>query len=90
MDPLFIATGSNSSGHRDPSQRSQTTGEQNRDPFVVVLGIAQDGGHPQPGCTRACCAGIDPISRHLPACLGVIDPESQQRWIIDATPDPSN
>ncbi len=27
-----------------------------RPPFIVVLGIAQDGGYPQAGCRKSCCA----------------------------------
>ncbi|MHC4413933.1 MAG: MBL fold metallo-hydrolase [Planctomycetota bacterium] len=60
-----------------------------RDPYVVVLGIAQDGGAPQAGCRRACCAdrgGGEPKHRYV-SCLGVVDPATSQRWIIDATPD---
>ncbi len=48
----------------------------------MVLGIAQDGGHPQAGCHAACCAPT--AGHHLPASLGLIDGDS--RWIIDATP----
>lgn len=54
------------------------------DPFVVVLGIAQDGGRPQTGCRKSCCVGRSQLS---PACLGIVDPVAGRRWIIDATPD---
>jgi pyrroloquinoline quinone biosynthesis protein B len=53
-------------------------------PTLVVLGVAQDGGHPQPGCRRPCCASG--VARHLPACLGLLDPASGRRWLLDATP----
>ena len=36
---------------------------------VTVLGIAQDGGHPQPGCLRPCCANI--TEPHYPVSLGI-------------------
>jgi pyrroloquinoline quinone biosynthesis protein B len=54
---------------------------------VVVLGVAQDGGHPQAGCTRACCAAAwdDPRRGHLVASLAVVD--GDRAWIVDATPD---
>ena len=57
-------------------------------PWVVVLGTAQDGGVPQAGCRRACCAATrsDPGLQRLPACLAVVDPVSGGRWIIDCTP----
>ena len=59
------------------------------DPFVVVLGIAQDGGFPQAGCKKNCCAKawVDRSKRRHVSCLAIIDPVSSQRWIIDATPD---
>lgn len=59
------------------------------DPFVVVLGIAQDGGFPQAGCRKDCCAEawVDQTKRRHVSCLAIIDPVSSQRWIIDATPD---
>lgn len=51
-----------------------------------VLGIAQDGGHPQAGCRRPCCAGLAPGAGHLPACLAIVDEATGQRWLVDATP----
>lgn len=59
------------------------------EPFIVVLGIAQDGGFPHAGCEKACCASAwkDPdLKRHV-TCLGIVDPSTSQCWIIDATPD---
>jgi pyrroloquinoline quinone biosynthesis protein B len=56
-------------------------------PFVVVLGIAQDGGRPQAGCDRTCCAAAwaDPALHRRPACLGIVDP-GVGAWLVDATP----
>ena len=58
-------------------------------PFAVVLGIAQDGGYPQAGCNRSDCiaAWNDPSLRERVASLAIIDPVSNERWIIEATPD---
>ena len=53
-----------------------------RAPEAVVLGIGQDGGRPQIGCRRACCADADPVT---PACLALIGSDGR-RWLIDATP----
>lgn len=53
-------------------------------PFLLVLGVAQDGGHPQPGCTRTCCA--EGSARHLASSLAVVDPAAGARWLVDATP----
>jgi pyrroloquinoline quinone biosynthesis protein B len=65
------------------------THEMQNVPFIVVLGIAQDGGVPHAGCDRKCCAAAwsDPKLRRRVVCLAIVDPQSQQRWIIEATPD---
>ena len=55
-------------------------------PAVVVLGIAQDAGAPQAGRfddTRWNDAG----AARMVACLGIVDPRTGHRWMIDATPD---
>lgn len=59
------------------------------DPYVLVLGIAQDGGAPQAACHGACCAERwqDPAKRLHVASLAIVDPDARQRWLIDATPD---
>ena len=59
------------------------------EPFVAVLGVAQDGGYPQVGCRKACCknAWKDPALRRHVASLAIVDPQSQQRWLLDCTPD---
>ena len=49
---------------------------------VTVLGIAQDGGHPQPGCLRACCANI--TEPHYPVSLGIRSSEGTN-LLIEAT-----
>ncbi|HXH41266.1 MAG TPA: MBL fold metallo-hydrolase [Thermoanaerobaculia bacterium] len=58
-------------------------------PYAVVLGIAQDGGYPQAGCNRPDCVAAwhDPKLRQRVVSLAIVDPQSRQRWIIDATPD---
>ena len=55
-------------------------------PWVVVLGIGQDGGYPQAG-TKEHPAWDDPGLRRLPACLGLVDPASGERWLFEATPE---
>jgi pyrroloquinoline quinone biosynthesis protein B len=59
------------------------------EPYLVVLGTAQDGGYPQAGCQRECCASAwrDPSQRCGPACVAVVDPATRERWLFDATPD---
>lgn len=58
-------------------------------PYTLVLGIAQDGGYPQAGCNRPDCAAAwrDLDKRHRVASLAIVDPQSKQRWLLDATPD---
>lgn len=58
-------------------------------PLTVLLGTAQDAGFPHVGCRNACCerAWSDPSRHRLPCCLGIVDPDSQQRWMIDCTPE---
>jgi pyrroloquinoline quinone biosynthesis protein B len=59
------------------------------DPFIAVLGIAQDGGYPQAGCRKPCCAKVwDDVSRRrYVSCIAIVDPVTHERWIVDATPD---
>ncbi len=59
------------------------------EPQVIVLGITQDGGYPQAGCRKDCCqpAWDDPGRRRHVSCIAIVDPKTNQRWIIDATPD---
>ncbi len=58
-------------------------------PYLVVLGIAQDAGYPHAGCRRACCmtAWDDPAKKQMVTCLGLVDPVTKQRWMFEATPD---
>ena len=55
-------------------------------PSLIVLGIAQDGGVPQAG-SFSDARWDDPTQQRLVTCLGIIDPRSGKRWMIDATPD---
>lgn len=58
-------------------------------PYIVVLGIAQDGGYPHAGCHKDCCNRFyaGKTKRHYVSSLALIDPVSHQRWLFDATPD---
>jgi len=55
-------------------------------PFVVVLGIAQDGGVPQAG-TKDHPGWTSPEFKRRAVALAIVDPLTAQRWLIDATPD---
>ena len=55
-------------------------------PYVVILGIAQDGGVPQAGANTE-PGWTDPAYRRHVVSLGLVDPESGERWMFEATPD---
>ena len=60
-----------------------------QDPYIIVLGIAQDGGYPHMGCTKECCriAWENPSMRRNVVSLALVDPVSQQWYLFEATPD---
>ncbi|MGH2553453.1 MAG: MBL fold metallo-hydrolase, partial [Chitinophagaceae bacterium] len=63
--------------------------KEEKKPFVVVLGIAQDAGYPQIGCNKECCKKVyqEKMKKQLVSSIAVVDPVSRQKWIFDATPD---
>ncbi|MFN3839356.1 MAG: MBL fold metallo-hydrolase [Cyclobacteriaceae bacterium] len=58
-------------------------------PSLIILGTVQDAGSPQAGCTKACCSKLftHPDPSRMVVSLGIADPESGKRWLIEATPD---
>ena len=58
-------------------------------PYIVVLGIVQDGGYPHAGCKKECCTAYwqGKAESHYVSCLALIDPVSNQRFLFDCTPD---
>ena len=58
-------------------------------PYIVVLGTAQDAGYPQIGCQKDCCKDLwdNEDQRKMVSCIGLVDPISDERWIFDATPN---
>ncbi len=61
----------------------------NDNPYVVVLGIAQDGGAPHAACTKDCCVDRwdNPRLHNMVSSIGIVDPSTDEVWMIDATPD---
>lgn len=57
--------------------------------YIVVLGTAQDGGFPHIGCSRDCCLAFyqGKASKQKVVSLGLIDIDSQQKFLFEATPD---
>jgi pyrroloquinoline quinone biosynthesis protein B len=56
---------------------------------AILLGTAQDGGVPKAGCYCSRCtnARANPAQRRWVSCLGLVDHDARQSWLIDATPD---
>jgi len=55
---------------------------------IVVLGTAQDGGYPQPGCQKVCCIkSSDTDKRTFRTALALTDSVSGKWWLFEATPD---
>ncbi|MGH8029345.1 MAG: MBL fold metallo-hydrolase, partial [Arenimonas sp.] len=55
-------------------------------PFLVVLGVAQDGGSPQAGYPQE-PGWHDPGMRRHATSLAIIENAGERRWLFDATPD---
>jgi pyrroloquinoline quinone biosynthesis protein B len=55
-------------------------------PYLVVLGVAQDGGVPQAGSNEH-PAWEDPDLRRFVVSLGLVAPAAGGRWLFEATPD---
>ena len=60
-----------------------------QNPYIQVLGVAQDGGFPQANCQKECCKAVfeGKTARQFVSCIAVVDPISKQQWLFDATPD---
>ena len=62
---------------------------QTDEPYIYILGVAQDAGYPQIGCyAEHCLAGwADPSLRRGATSLAVINPDSGQKFLFEATPN---
>jgi len=60
----------------------------NTDPYLYILGVAQDAGYPQTGCFDAHCTPgwQDPGLRRSAVSLGLIDPGANKKYMFEATP----
>lgn len=60
-----------------------------QNPYMMVLGVAQDGGFPQANCQKECCKAVfaQKVAKQFVSCIAVIDPISKDKWVFDATPD---
>ena len=57
--------------------------------YILVLGVAQDGGYPHLGCQKECCnmAWKNPRMRKNIVSLALVDPSNKKWWLFEATPD---
>lgn len=58
--------------------------------YLKILGIAQDGGYPQLGCTKSCCMAIKngEATKKNVVSLGLVS--KNRYWLFEATPDISH
>lgn len=87
----LIISDSNSQGslsEKWPSTISQV-GQDSMAPYIITLGITQDGGYPHIGCQRACCAPaiLHATNKKRPVSLALVDPIQKKWWLFEATPE---
>lgn len=60
-----------------------------KQPYILILGTAQDAGYPQIACQKECCKRVykHPENKRLVSCIAIVDPISNESWLFDATPD---
>ncbi|MBX2901374.1 MAG: pyrroloquinoline quinone biosynthesis protein PqqB [Cyclobacteriaceae bacterium] len=57
-------------------------------PYIQILGVAQDGGYPHIGCEKVCCAPSgQEVKKQFVVSLALVNPAMQQWWLFEATPD---
>ncbi|MES2419618.1 MAG: MBL fold metallo-hydrolase [Bacteroidota bacterium] len=63
--------------------------EEPKTAYIIILGVAQDGGYPHMGCQKECCAQAwkNPTLRRNVVSLALVDPVSKKWWLFEATPD---
>lgn len=64
-------------------------GEVEQEPYLLLLGVAQDGGYPHIGCDRLCCqpAWENDSLRRFVVSAALVDPVARKWWLLEATPD---
>ena len=57
--------------------------------YIKILGTAQDGGFPHPGCFQNCCskAWNNPSQKRLVSSVAIIDDNLKKIWLFDISPD---
>ena len=59
------------------------------EPFIYILGVAQDAGYPQAGCFLPHClpGWKNPELRRSATSLGLVDPVTETKYLFEATPN---
>ena len=59
------------------------------EPFIYILGVAQDAGYPQAGCFQPHCllGWENPNLRRGATSLALINPENRSTYLFEATPN---
>ena len=59
------------------------------EPWIQVLGIAQDAGYPQTNCYQPHCmrAWENPGLKRMATSIAVVDPAGRSKYLFEATPD---
>ena len=59
------------------------------EPFIYILGVAQDAGYPQAGCYLPHClpGWKDPELRRSATSLAIVDPVTETKYLFEATPN---
>ncbi len=70
------------------SDKKKTTAKKHNQ-YLTILGIAQDGGYPHIGCEKVCCTNFynGTYQKKKVVALGLVDQQSKQKWLFEATPD---
>ena len=59
------------------------------EPFIYILGVAQDAGYPQAGCYLPHClpGWKDPELRRSATSFAIVDPVTETKYLFEATPN---
>ncbi|MET2986116.1 MBL fold metallo-hydrolase [Aureibaculum conchae] len=70
-------------------QEKTDTAPNPTDPYILVLGTAQDAGYPQIACQKECCERVAKNTelKRFVSSIALVDSVSNESWIFDATPD---
>ncbi len=74
---------------QDKKQGKMSVTTNPNQPYILVLGNAQDAGYPQIACQKECCKRVEvnPELKRYVSSIAVVDPISNESWVFDATPN---